>query len=406
MADQPTELMPLETLHADAAYLVGRAANGSMEPDEVVAVIRSRIDAARNALVAQGQDAEPVATLHDDGHWTWKGTPPPESNYAGWRMDVYAHPPRAQAEPESEAVQALGDLVNALRERHYGRMPEEVQRAYDRAWAIVFAGGRKPESAAEPASGAEGLPWSNFPAYLIDHCEGDIISEEGLQRALAAMLKDPKYSGHPSGNAGEPTHAMYAAAQRVELADEDGGTRILNTSEIRRLWLAMAAAQAQPPISQTASAAAAVATSGDNAPAMSPGAWQTSVTGAPERIYLVVGDGVEGEAFGDLHEVTWCADRQGPGDVEYVRAGQAQQDADMYWDADDPESFPATDLHSAVELIVGEYANDEDLSMEFELQCARSMPNVLVRVTAYDNEDGYVYELIDAARQGEGSANG
>ena len=34
---------------------------------------------------------EPVATLHDDGHWTWKkGTPPHESNYAGWRMDVYA----------------------------------------------------------------------------------------------------------------------------------------------------------------------------------------------------------------------------------------------------------------------------------------------------------------------------
>jgi hypothetical protein len=42
--------------------------------------------------------AEPVATLHDDGCWTWKGTPPHESNFAGWRMDVYAAPV-AQALP-------------------------------------------------------------------------------------------------------------------------------------------------------------------------------------------------------------------------------------------------------------------------------------------------------------------
>jgi len=36
-----------------------------------------------------------VATLHADGYWTWKGTPPHESNYAGWKMDVYATQPRS-----------------------------------------------------------------------------------------------------------------------------------------------------------------------------------------------------------------------------------------------------------------------------------------------------------------------
>jgi hypothetical protein len=36
--------------------------------------------------------------------------------------------------------------------------------------------------------------WANFPAYLIDKCEGDTISEEGLQRALAEMLRDPQYT--------------------------------------------------------------------------------------------------------------------------------------------------------------------------------------------------------------------
>lgn len=32
------------------------------------------------------------------------------------------------------------------------------------------------------------IPWDRFPAWLIDHCEGDTITEEGLQHALAAML--------------------------------------------------------------------------------------------------------------------------------------------------------------------------------------------------------------------------
>jgi hypothetical protein len=32
----------------------------------------------------------PVATLHDDGHYTWHGDKPEGFNYAGWRMDVYA----------------------------------------------------------------------------------------------------------------------------------------------------------------------------------------------------------------------------------------------------------------------------------------------------------------------------
>jgi hypothetical protein len=37
-------------------------------------------------------ERKPVATLHDDGHWTWKGTEPYESRFAGWRIDVFAHP--------------------------------------------------------------------------------------------------------------------------------------------------------------------------------------------------------------------------------------------------------------------------------------------------------------------------
>ncbi|NYT76518.1 hypothetical protein H0A71_05905 [Alcaligenaceae bacterium] len=48
-----------------------------------------------------------------------------------------------------EPVSALADLVNALRDRHYGRMPDEVQKAYDRAWAIVFTAPQPAEPVAK-----------------------------------------------------------------------------------------------------------------------------------------------------------------------------------------------------------------------------------------------------------------
>jgi hypothetical protein len=38
-----------------------------------------------------------------------------------------------------------------------------------------------------------GVRWDLFPGYLIDHHEGDTITEEGLQFAAAGMLKDEQY---------------------------------------------------------------------------------------------------------------------------------------------------------------------------------------------------------------------
>lgn len=48
-----------------------------------------------------------------------------------------------------------------------------------------------------------GFPWENFPAYLIDKCEGDTISEEGIQAAVSAMAKDPRYVKQPAKGEGE-----------------------------------------------------------------------------------------------------------------------------------------------------------------------------------------------------------
>jgi hypothetical protein len=52
------------------------------------------------------------------------------------------------------------------------------------------------------------------------------------------------------------------------------------------------------------------------------------VNGAPERIWLVVGEG-EGQdvAFGDCDEVSWCEHRVFDMDVEYVRAAASASQA-------------------------------------------------------------------------------
>ena len=54
----------------------------------------------------------------------------------------------------------------------------------------------KPQ-AEQPEQEPVATAWEMFPAYLIDHCEGEIISEEGLQQAMADMLADPKYTAPP-----------------------------------------------------------------------------------------------------------------------------------------------------------------------------------------------------------------
>jgi len=51
------------------------------------------------------------------------------------------------------------------------------------------------------------------------------------------------------------------------------------------------------------------------------------VFGAPETIYLCVGDLEYDDEFSAIEytgEVTWCADRQGPSDIRYVLAENAE----------------------------------------------------------------------------------
>jgi hypothetical protein len=62
--------------------------------------------AGQKSAPVAGQ-AQPVATLHDDGYYTWHGAKPEGYDRAGWRMKVYAAPQASEADPLQGAADWL-----------------------------------------------------------------------------------------------------------------------------------------------------------------------------------------------------------------------------------------------------------------------------------------------------------
>ena len=102
---------------ASRAALEAQAARPDRFPRRSEFTNREDYDAAfdsANIAALRAQAIEPVATLHDDGHWTWnkKHPEPYESRFAGWRMEVYASPkPPRRARKVGGSYQADGHVV-------------------------------------------------------------------------------------------------------------------------------------------------------------------------------------------------------------------------------------------------------------------------------------------------------
>jgi hypothetical protein len=115
----------LDTLEHVQAHI------GRYDPPVVTTIARAMqptIDALRAALAAEQPQPEAVATLHDDGYWTWKRDEFRRqygAQHAGWRMDVYAAPPPATPVQVAPAPDAKGDALDAPAEPYpnAGRHP-------------------------------------------------------------------------------------------------------------------------------------------------------------------------------------------------------------------------------------------------------------------------------------------
>ena len=120
--------------------LTARATISNLERDELTAITQRDdasdfIDKILDEVLGQDRHEWTSAYDRDDA------LADVEAKMAALKSSKCLHQiaePAAQS--EGEAFQALSELTNALRERHYGRMPAEVQAAYDKAWTIVFTG--------------------------------------------------------------------------------------------------------------------------------------------------------------------------------------------------------------------------------------------------------------------------
>jgi hypothetical protein len=130
MSESSHEIIHVDTLRAILDVHAGARIDELSEIAGATAALRELIDAyhrygcliefahspewqkAEAILASAGQAApqKPIATLHDDGHWTWKpGMRMHECNQAGWWMDVYAAPTPAAAQDDSVTREQLAE---------------------------------------------------------------------------------------------------------------------------------------------------------------------------------------------------------------------------------------------------------------------------------------------------------
>lgn len=83
--------------------------------------------------------------------------------------------------------------INQIAEAH-GKRVNNLWHFDDIALSIFANKVRGIEQSVEPVANK----WETFVCYLIDHCEGEVITEEGLQRLLMKMLNNPAYTPNHS----------------------------------------------------------------------------------------------------------------------------------------------------------------------------------------------------------------
>jgi hypothetical protein len=88
---------------------------------------------------------------------------------------------------------------------------------------------------------------------------------------------------------------------------------------------------------------------------------------APKRVYLQWGEELPGAPDPYLDEVTWSPDRQGPDDVEYVRASLERR-------VPDPDDDRWFDMHITVSVEASCQTEAEGIMLEVRKAVAEALP--------------------------------
>lgn len=307
--------------------------------------------------------------------------------------DVMAGIPARDAE-----IEALRKQVETLQAQLVDRSPEMQGKPVDESPNL--------QAQQQPASGADGLhssimekvqefasTWATVDGRFDD---GTAIDRaEACKTQIGYMLRNalsaqPQSSGNPgqldhlpdatkmvepSGNSGE-LHASFESWRKSELPWTSPATPGIGFAW--DAWRARAALAQQDAMldSRIAADMAAIVETLDE------GEWAEHIAKTD------LGQRLE-------HHITQLVGKQQ--DAEKVDA-----EPDMFWDDDDPER-----CQDSIHNVLVEVQCNRDLSVGdvVEVQRAIRLPNVSVRITAVEDEDGsgdLEYEVIDAARRIEG----
>lgn len=66
------------------------------------------------AKITKMERQEPAGTVHDDGCFVWRETAPHQSNYAGWKMALYALTSAKEQEPTRDWWDCLIADISAI----------------------------------------------------------------------------------------------------------------------------------------------------------------------------------------------------------------------------------------------------------------------------------------------------
>ena len=168
-------------------------------PTRGASTMVSKLREAREALLVApataqaGQVAVPEMT-DEQIVAVWQAMP---GGPDGW-LKQFGYLQFARALLAAAPVPCAADLLEEIAQSWDGceypdAMIKDIGAALRNDFARFTPAPSAPAVAQQAPMAIDGVRWDLFPGYLIDHCEGDLLSEEGLQSALAGMLKDPQY---------------------------------------------------------------------------------------------------------------------------------------------------------------------------------------------------------------------
>lgn len=129
-------MKPTETIE-QLAHRIGNQVRHEYEGEDVNQAFID-VEILRRCLSELGKQQEPVATLHDDGCFTWKNDElrlQYDRERAGWRMDVYANAaiPQPAAVPEFQ----IGDRVRTTDSFKFEGKVSQIDESQIKAFTVV-----------------------------------------------------------------------------------------------------------------------------------------------------------------------------------------------------------------------------------------------------------------------------